>query len=579
MIAALVDNLPNGIIVTDLNGKIIYVNQLTEQLTGYPRDELIGRSPGMLNCENNADEIQQEIVASMQRNENWCGQILQRRKDGKIYRAELEVFPVLSDGRPIAWASIHRDLAALRESEERYRQLFNSGNDIMFVHGFENGKPGNFIEVNDVACMRLGYTRKELLELSPTEIDNPDKLFDDASVINNLYINKQVMFERVFITKEGSRFPVEINTHLFEYRGQPCVLSIARDITERKRAEKALRRAKQEKELILKTISEQVVYLDKDLRMKWVNRPAATSCKITTEQMVGRHCYEVWHQRNSQCPGCPVVRSFASGESQEGEVVTPDGKMWNLRCYPVKDEVDNTISVVEVARDITERKQIEKEMARLDRLHLIGEMAASIGHEVRNPMTTVRGFLQLLKTKQECSGFNDYFDLMIQELDRSNSIISQFLSLARNKPVDKAMLNLNSIIETLFPLLQADAFKTNIHINKELGQIPLLCLDEKEIRQLVLNLVRNGLEAMSSQGTLTLKTYIEDEYVVLAIRDQGCGIKQEIIDKLGTPFITTKDDGTGLGMAVCYSIAAKHSAKIDVETGPKGTTFFVKFKF
>ncbi|MTI83871.1 MAG: PAS domain S-box protein [Firmicutes bacterium] len=231
-----------------------------------------------------------------------------------------------------------------------------------------------------------------------------------------------------------------------------------------------------------------------------------------------------------------------------------------------------------VTRNISERKKMEQEMARLDRLNLVGQMAAGIGHEVRNPMTTVRGFLQMFQGKKELTTYKKYMDLMIEELDRANSIITQFLSLAKDKPVEKKMMNLTNIIVTIFPLIQAEVFKSNLYSQLELSNIPDLLVDEKEIRQLILNLVRNGLEEMEVGKTLTIKTFTEANEVILAVSDQGKGIEPAILDKLGTPFLTTKDEGTGLGLAVCFSIAARHNASIDVETSSEGSTFFVRFK-
>ncbi|MFZ5642964.1 MAG: PAS domain S-box protein [Bacillota bacterium] len=231
-----------------------------------------------------------------------------------------------------------------------------------------------------------------------------------------------------------------------------------------------------------------------------------------------------------------------------------------------------------IINDITELRQLQKEIARLDQLNLVGEMAASIGHEVRNPMTTVRGFLQLLAKKEECSKHKDYLYLMIEELDRANLIISEFLSLAKNKTAELTMKNLKSIVENLFPLIQADAMESDMYTNLQLENVPDLLLDEKEIRQLILNLVRNGLESMSPGGEMTIKTFVDKEGIVLAVQDDGKGIAPEVLKKIGTPFFTTKEAGTGLGLAVCNSIASRHNAKIDIETNLRGTTFFVRFK-
>jgi len=240
--------------------------------------------------------------------------------------------------------------------------------------------------------------------------------------------------------------------------------------------------------------------------------------------------------------------------------------------------IDDQKCVLTVITDITERKQFEKEMFRLGRLNLIGEMAAGIGHEVRNPMTTVRGFLQILGEKEKNLKHKEYFDLMIEELDRANSIITEFLSLAKSKAVEYKIRNINTIVEAILPLILADTMKDDKVLNVELCKTQDLSLNEEEMRQLILNLVRNGLEAMSPEGNLTIRTFIDNDAVILSVQDQGHGIESDVLDKIGTPFFTTKENGTGLGLAVCYSIASRHNAKIEIETSSTGTTFFVRFK-
>lgn len=228
-------------------------------------------------------------------------------------------------------------------------------------------------------------------------------------------------------------------------------------------------------------------------------------------------------------------------------------------------------------RDITKYKDVEKGMAHLERMNIIGEMAAGIGHEVRNPMTTIRGFLQILLNKRECVRQWEYYALMIEELDRANGIITEFLSLAKETIIRPQSQNLNEIIRSLILLIEADAIIANKYIKLELTSIPELLLDGKEIRQLILNLVRNGLDAMAPGTYITIMTYIESDKVVLAIKDQGGGIAPEVLKKIGKAFFTTKEQGTGLGLAICYSIAERHNATITIETGEQGTTFFVRF--
>ncbi len=234
--------------------------------------------------------------------------------------------------------------------------------------------------------------------------------------------------------------------------------------------------------------------------------------------------------------------------------------------------------VCAVFTDLSERKRFEAEILQLDRLNLVGEMAAGIGHEIRNPLTTVRGYLQMFRRKDQYAEHSEQFATMIDELDRANAIISEYLSLAKNKKVELKPGNVNKVIDVLFPLLQADAFRRGQTVELATGDVPEVKIDEREIRQLLLNLVRNGLEAMRPGGKVTIGTCSSDDEMVLEVKDTGAGLPPEILDRLGTPFLTTKEKGTGLGLAVCYRIAERHGATIRVKTSPRGTTFFVRFK-
>jgi len=347
--------------------------------------------------------------------------------------------------------------STLSASEERHRVLFNSVSDAIYVTEIgDNGLPGKVIEANDAACRLLDYSREDFLQLTPADIVPLEYRGDAQEKAAILDSEKHVLAESVFITRNGSSIPVEVNSHLLSLDNHPCILAIVRDITQRKR--------------------------------------------------------------------------------------------------------------------------VEKEIARLDRLNLIGAMAAGIGHEIRNPLTTVRGFLQMLTGKEECLPHKEYFELMVQELDRANSIISEFLSLAKNKAVDLRIGNLNTIVNMVLPLLEAGAILYDKSVKIDLSEIPDIPLDEKEIRQLVLNLVRNGLDAMPPGGVLTVKTYATDNNVILSVQDQDKGIPPDVADKIGTPFFTTKEYGVGLGLAVCYSIAARHNATIVFDSIPTGTTFAVHFR-
>lgn len=273
------------------------------------------------------------------------------------------------------------------------------------------------------------------------------------------------------------------------------------------------------------------------------------------------------------------TNSQADSFEQVYRIITANGeKRWFFNFTVLKRNLSGEVTHYHgYMNDITEHKLIESKMAQMDRLNVIGEVAAGIGHEVRNPMTTVRGYLQLFQNKGDFVKYHDQIGTMIEELDRANSIITEFLSLAKNKLVKKKRGNLNNVIQVLFPILQAETFQKGHQLQTEIGEIPDSIFDEKEIRQLILNMVRNALEAMEGSGAVIIKTYYENGNIILAIQDTGSGIATEVLDKLGTPFVTTKDYGTGLGLSICYRIADRHDASIEVSTGFGGTTFTIIF--
>lgn len=258
-------------------------------------------------------------------------------------------------------------------------------------------------------------------------------------------------------------------------------------------------------------------------------------------------------------------------QKKDGEVI-----IVSLSISPIRDDQGHINGIMGIHRDVTERKKMEAEMQKLDGLNLIGQMAASIAHEIRNPMTTVRGFLQLLGSKPGLQEYGNYFELMIEELDRANLIISEFLGLSRNNPIELREQNLNDILNKLLPMLRADALKNETTIIAELEEIPNVELNEQEIRQVILNLARNGLESMSAGGVITIKTLLEDGQVVIKVSDQGSGIPHQVLENIGEPFLTTKENGTGLGLPVSYNIVYRHGGTISIETGSGGTTFIIK---
>nr|WP_240908762.1 ATP-binding protein [Paenibacillus timonensis] len=288
---------------------------------------------------------------------------------------------------------------------------------------------------------------------------------------------------------------------------------------------------------------------------------------------------------NDVLSGVPI-ESIASRveQSLEGQIKMTDLIKANDHIYftstsPIqKSHSKEVIGAVAIVQDITELETLRMELNHVERLSLVGQMAAGITHEIRNPMAVVRGFLQLMREKSPPT-LDHYYRIVMEELDRANGIINDFLSLAQNRPVESEKCHLHDIIKELTPLLWADANLRGQTIEVKLDDsLPPLLLNAKEIKQLILNLSRNAMEAMEEKGQLTLETRVADQGALLLVSDTGPGIPPGQREKLFEPFFTTKAKGTGLGLALCLSIIERHGGKISVDSAEgQGTTFTVFF--
>ncbi|MEG6615974.1 HAMP domain-containing sensor histidine kinase [Peptococcaceae bacterium 1198_IL3148] len=205
-------------------------------------------------------------------------------------------------------------------------------------------------------------------------------------------------------------------------------------------------------------------------------------------------------------------------------------------------------------------------------------MTAMVSHELKNSIASVRGLLEILAKRDGKCECKEHFNIMVTELDRAKLMLDEYSELVSKRPVKMCLNDLNEILRTFYPLVDAKAIQTDKKVWLELGDIPKVYVNDRDIFKLITNLANNGLESMEPGGQLFIKTYLDGDDVVLMVKDQGKGIEQRVLDNLGTPFLTTKQEGTGLGLLVCMNIIERQSATFKIETGSNGTTFFVYFK-
>lgn len=210
-----------------------------------------------------------------------------------------------------------------------------------------------------------------------------------------------------------------------------------------------------------------------------------------------------------------------------------------------------------------------------EKLAAVGQMAASIAHEIKNPLSALKGFTQLQAEKDK--GKDNFYPIMLNEIDRINLIVSDLLILGKPNGATKSHTSIENIINYVVSIIEPQAFRQSITIRTEMGTpLPNLYSDENQLKQVFLNLLKNSVESMVDGGEIYIKAQFINKQFNITIQDEGEGIPKEQIDKLGEPFYTTKPNGTGLGLLVTKKIVEDHRGNLEITSTPKkGTTIHI----
>lgn len=593
----LTESLLDIIIIIDNNRVVRFVSSAYRRVLGHDPGLILGKSISNFSLLHPAEyDIAVDALEKVLSNAD-SGRIESRccHAEGHYLWLEIMGNPIFDqNGQLLGAIFICRNITerkrielALVESETRLKcqvsylnTLINNMNELFYTFDRE----GRLTFANRKCVEVTGYTMeeargKELLEFVP----EANRASLAKGINHRLTTGISGTSEHIILTKAGEERTISANISPLEENGTVSgVIVVAEDITGRRRTEIALKEQLYFLQKLIDSIPNPIYYKDTLGLYQGCNKAFEAACGLTRDNIIGKPVYDVFPQDMNEYHHRMDISLYNQGgvQAYETSLRFADGLTHDVvLSRAAYTNMDGSLAgLVGVILDITDRKQLEKEVVVLERLNIMAEMAAGIAHEIRNPMTTARGFLQMLSHKQDLENYREYFDLIIEELDRANAIITEFLSLGKNKAVNPRMHSLNDIIKTLYPLLLADALNADKNVMIKLSEVPALLLDDMDIRQLILNLVRNGLEAMQPGGIMHILTYMDGGEVVLSVQDQGKGIEPGVLAKLGTPFLTTKDEGTGLGLAVCYSIAARHNATINVETGLTGTNFMVRFQ-
>jgi signal transduction histidine kinase len=245
-----------------------------------------------------------------------------------------------------------------------------------------------------------------------------------------------------------------------------------------------------------------------------------------------------------------------------------------------KDANDNLIGIIGAFKLVEEIKQFEDSVVRAKNLASLGALSAGMAHEIRNPLTSIKGYAQFIKS--ELKGDDELvsdISVIINEVDRLNGIIDRFLTFARPNQLKIFPASINKVCNDIIKLIRNEIHENDIVLNESYEEIPLLNIDAEQMEQAILNIVLNSIQAMNAGGELSLSTIYDkkSDFVEITVSDTGMGIMPEDFDKIFEPFFTTKDKGTGLGLAISSRIIEDHKGFLEVSSKPGiGTEFIIK---
>lgn len=401
------------------------------------------------------------------------------------------------------------------------------------------------------------------------------------------------------------------------------LIHIARDVTERKRTEEAIQKAKNELELrveertselriineqlkdeiserraavdalqksenkyrnlsqefhtLLNGIPDNLILLSPDLKILWANKAAASVYRKDVSELKSQYCYSLCCNLISPCDSCPTQRSFISGKEETAEISTVEDKIWDIRAFPIKEDSGKVKNVIELARDITEKVNLEAGATRTRHLASLGELAAGVAHEINNPINNIINYAQILIDEFSSESRDDEIARrIIKDGDRIATIVRSLLSFARIRKEEKCIMSLHEIFSDTMSLTSAQIRKDGIHLKVDIPSEPIkLPVHPQQIQQVFLNVISNARFALNQKypGThenkiLEIKfdelTIDEQPYVRIVFLDNGSGISDNIIDKVVNPFFSTKPNrmGTGLGLSISHGIITEHGGKL-----------------
>jgi len=439
---------------------------------------------------------------------------------------------------------------------------------------------GQVTYVNKTAFNITGFTIEEIKKftVSGNILNSYEHVFWETLRSGQSFLG----FESYCPTKEGKEIPVVTSTKALynssnEFIG---IISSFLDISEQER----LRKVEQHAQVMLDHISDGVITVDNQGVINGFNRGAEEMTGLHADEVIGKKYDDIFIKRKTIFT--KLTQTLKTGQEYSNyrkANITEDGRKIYLMITTriLKNEQGRQIGAMGIYKDITPLEEFEQKIQRADKLAAVGELAAGTAHEIRNPLTTIHGFLQILGKELKHTEKKYYVDLMLKEINHINEIIKEMLLLAKPAFPHKELISIQQMLEEIAPFMQSEgalhSIAFQVHIEEDL---PVVEVDERQIKQVFMNIIRNGIQSMKKGGQISIiARYVEENQMVeVKFIDQGEGIPQSKLAKIYEPFYTTKEDGTALGIPVSYRIMKNHDGELQIESSEgKGTTVTLFF--
>jgi two-component system, sporulation sensor kinase E len=561
----------DGIVIFDEFGRFIDVNPAFCMSLNLEKAKLLNLSFQQFIAEECVDDFVL-LLAELKEKGTAKGELSLVRFDGTVKMFELTTTSNVYSG---FYMAIMRDVTErknmeikLQKSEERFRAIFEQAHEAILIWDDQ----GYILNANRAASRTFELplnllVRKNLLDFLDRDDEKVQRVFAEFRKTG------EIRDELTFHMPNGEDKQLEFTMKQGAIDGYH--LTIFRNVTERRKMERELRESEQKFRSIFDHSMNGILLWGEGYRILDVNPIACEIFQATKEQLLQRPLTEFIPEKARKHFYKLIQQCDRSGEAY-AEIDFSNDEKQKIVEFSLKKEIISGVGMI-MLRDITERKEMELQLRKSDTLNVVGELAAGIAHEIRNPMTALKGFIQLLQGSIK-EDYSMYFNVIMSELKRIESIITEFLVLAKPQAIQYQQNDVCKIMQDTIDLISAQATMHNVQIVADFApHIPLIYCEPNQLKQVFINILKNAIEVMPKGGEVAVRiSRLDDSHIRISITDQGCGIPQDKIKKLGEPFYTTKERGTGLGLMVSYKIIEEHQGKIDVESEVGvGTTFHI----